>query len=196
MLRITREQHCAPCSSTDVLWFPLLPYSFFHSSPHCCGHPSPSCPSSFSLHHPLGAISKELAWVQSETPAPSEASQASHGPGQTLLSSTPIYFNSGAATSRCRGAGSPGTQLCAGVVPSSCPFALGLGWSGSSFSAAIPTTATPRCMLGAAEAAWPLGLCGAVGARRCWKLLLAVAMRGCHTNTLQCQESCGWPWIR
>lgn len=92
MLRITKKQCCSFCNTTDMLWFPLLPDIFFPSSlpPYCRGHPSPSYPSSFCLHHPLVAISKE--------PASSEAC----GSGQSSLHSGPIYFSLVTATFCCR----------------------------------------------------------------------------------------------
>ena len=191
MLFPLQHRRCALVSSPSRHLFPFLP-------PPRCGHPSPSHPSSSSLHHPLAAISKELAWVRSETPAPSEAGQAACGPGQTSLSSGPIYFAQAQPPPAASGpgAGSPGTQLHSGVVPGSCPSVLDPGWSSSSCSAALPTAAAPCRELGAAEAAWPPGICRAVRAPRCWKLLLAMATWGCCTSALQCQESCGQPWIR
>lgn len=60
--------------------------------------------------------------MQSETPAPSEAGQTAHGPGQTLLSSAPIHFNSGTATSRCLGAGAQGPSCVLGWCPALAPL--------------------------------------------------------------------------
>jgi len=177
-------------SSPSRHLFPFLPFP-------SCSHPSPSRPSSFSLRHPLAATSKELSWAWSETPAPSEAGQAAYGPGQTSLSSGPIYFDLGTATSLCLRAGNPGTQLRGGVVPSSCTAMLEPGWSSSSSSAVLPTADAPHHELGAIEAALRSRQCSAGSRRRgCWKLLLVMAMHGCSTSTLQCQDSCGQPWIR
>lgn len=156
---------------------PFAPFILFSSPPTCC-HQQGAC---------LGAerdASSQRGW-----------------PGclQTWADLTEFWshlLRPGTAASHCLGAGSPGTQLHAGVVPGSCPSVLDPGWSSSSCSAALPTAAAPCRELGSAEAAWPPGICGAIRAPRRWKLLLAMAMRGCCTSALQCQESCGQPWIR
>lgn len=124
--------------------------------------------------------------MQREVPAPSEAAQAACGSGQVSLSPGPACFSLAVATSCCLG-WEHRTQLFARVVPSCCCSV----WSVSSCSAELPSAASP-----ALELPRPLGLCGAVRCWRCWKLLLAVAIWGCHTRTLQCQESRCQPWIR
>lgn len=152
MPRIACKYHCSLCSTADVLSFPLLP-DFFFIPPLQCGHPSPSYPSSFSLHHPLAAISKELTWPWSKMPAPSEAGKFGREAGQISVSFGPIYFRLGTVNSCCFGAGSLGTRLHDGAVPGSCPSVLELGWGGSSCSAGFPTVTTLCHGLGTAEAA-------------------------------------------
>lgn len=153
MLRITQEQRCFllqyhRCALVSAPSQHLFP--FF--SCRCCGHPSLLHSSPSSLHLPLSAISRQLTWVQYKMPAPSESGQAARRPGWTLLTSSPIYFNLGTATSHCLRPGSLETQLSAGVVLGSCPSVLDWGWNSSSCSVVFPTAAAPHSELGAAEA--------------------------------------------
>lgn len=147
-------QHCRSVLvfSPSCHLFPFLP-------PPSCGHPSPSRPLSFSLHHPLASINKEVTWAWSKMlPVRSIRLPMDLGrPHRVLVPSTSTQAQPPPAASEL-GARGPS------CVPGWCPALAPLCWS--QIGAAAP--ALKRFPLQPHHAAsWKLPrlLCGAGSTR-------------------------------